>query len=198
MDYQKIYNNLIKTRSGQCLLINEYYEKHHIVPRCLGGTDDEQNLIRLTYREHFIAHWLLVKIYKNHLGINYAFLCMLRKQPNGERILTSKRYEIIKRNFSDFKKWHSKINNPGKSQKSRESARKRMTERNPIALDPSKNRTAQPLRIYFSDGTTKDYPYAKKYCIENNISYANMKGWLKKKEKFKGSKKFNIIKIERL
>ena len=43
MDYQKIYNNLIKreiTREG-------YVEKHHILPRCLGGLDNKENLVDL-------------------------------------------------------------------------------------------------------------------------------------------------------
>ncbi len=38
-----------------------YYEKHHIVPRSLGGSNDPDNLILLTAREHFIAHLLLPK-----------------------------------------------------------------------------------------------------------------------------------------
>jgi hypothetical protein len=39
----------------------EYYEKHHIVPRSLGGTNDPKNLVLLTGREHFICHLLLTK-----------------------------------------------------------------------------------------------------------------------------------------
>jgi hypothetical protein len=39
-----------------------YTEVHHVMPRSLGGSDDSSNLVRLTYREHFIAHWLLTKI----------------------------------------------------------------------------------------------------------------------------------------
>lgn len=39
-----------------------YYEKHHIIPRCLGGNDDEANIILVTPKEHFILHLLLAKI----------------------------------------------------------------------------------------------------------------------------------------
>ena len=42
-----------------------YYERHHIIPRCCGGTNEEDNLILLTAREHFLAHYLLTKLYKN-------------------------------------------------------------------------------------------------------------------------------------
>ena len=33
-------------------------QSHHITPVCMGGSDDESNLVWLTCREHCIAHWL--------------------------------------------------------------------------------------------------------------------------------------------
>ncbi len=41
---------------------DEYYEKHHVVPKCLGGTDSEFNIVKLTYREHILVHWILIKM----------------------------------------------------------------------------------------------------------------------------------------
>lgn len=38
-----------------------YYEKHHIIPHSLGGSDLDKNLVLLTAREHYLCHWLLVK-----------------------------------------------------------------------------------------------------------------------------------------
>ncbi len=49
MNYNLIYDNLIK-KSQYRKLKSEYYEKHHIIPRCLGGTETT----KLTLREHFI------------------------------------------------------------------------------------------------------------------------------------------------
>ena len=43
--------------------VEGYSEVHHIVPRSMGGTNDTDNLIRLTARQHFIAHWMLWKAY---------------------------------------------------------------------------------------------------------------------------------------
>lgn len=65
MNYSKIYTDFIedsfrKPQSG-------YTEIHHILPRCLGGTDEEQNLIKLSGRRHYIAHLLLAKIYGGKL-----------------------------------------------------------------------------------------------------------------------------------
>lgn len=195
MDCKKVYDKIC-ARGKEKRELGQYCEKHHIVPRCMDGKNDEDNLTTLTYREHFIAHLLLTKIYKEHRGINYAFLCMLRKQPTGQRILTARMVDTIKRNYKKFKKLYCTIPNPGTTEISRNAARKRMLEKNPISLDPSKNRTAQPIRIHFEDGRTEDYKYAKEFCIKNNISYANMKYWLKTSN-FK-SKKYGIVKIERL
>lgn len=61
MDYAKHYSLLISRAVGQTL--EGYTEKHHILPRCMGGTDDPENLVRLTAREHFVAHQLLVKMH---------------------------------------------------------------------------------------------------------------------------------------
>ena len=39
-----------------------YSELHHIIPQSMGGSNDKENLVELTAREHFICHWLLVKM----------------------------------------------------------------------------------------------------------------------------------------
>lgn len=58
--YKEFIHNILDTR-GRFVCGNEYHERHHIVPRCLGGNDDEENLIDLYAREHFIAHMMLAK-----------------------------------------------------------------------------------------------------------------------------------------
>ena len=57
--YRLWHNNIIakaKNRTLDC-----YKEKHHILPRSLGGSNDKSNLVELTAREHFIVHMLLCK-----------------------------------------------------------------------------------------------------------------------------------------
>lgn len=69
MNYEKIYYNIInkalrKEISGQRYKNkNNYFETHHIKPRSLGGSDNKNNLVLLTPKEHYLCHWLLVKIY---------------------------------------------------------------------------------------------------------------------------------------
>jgi hypothetical protein len=80
MNYIKIYDNIIfaaKIQNRTKLRKNQkgyiYYENHHIVPKCLGGNDDEENLVLLTAREHFVCHKLLTYIHKNNRKIACAF-----------------------------------------------------------------------------------------------------------------------------
>jgi hypothetical protein len=76
MDYQKHYDLLIEKRKNRELIKNEYYENHHIVPKCIGGSNTKDNLIKLTAREHFIAHWLLHRIYPKNNKLAFAFYLM--------------------------------------------------------------------------------------------------------------------------
>lgn len=51
----------ITSRAQRLSRANEYTERHHILPKSLGGGSGDDNLVRLTFREHFLCHWLLVK-----------------------------------------------------------------------------------------------------------------------------------------
>lgn len=65
MTYASIYCSLISKRLKNPLTQDEYCELHHIIPKSEGGTNERDNLIRLSAREHYIAHLLLAKIYKD-------------------------------------------------------------------------------------------------------------------------------------
>lgn len=65
MNYKRIYFQIISYRKQNPLTKEDgYIEYHHIIPRSLGGSDDESNLVALTAREHYIVHVLLYKIFK--------------------------------------------------------------------------------------------------------------------------------------
>ena len=74
MNYQLIYTQLINR--GKTRELNGYKECHHIIPKCIGGNDNPDNLVYLTAREHFIAHKLLCEIYPNNKGIRLAYWAM--------------------------------------------------------------------------------------------------------------------------
>jgi len=84
MNYQKIHDKIIENarlQNRQKLSRNNknyvYYENHHIVPRCLNGSDDITNLVLLIPKEHYIIHKLLTYIYKGNLKIAQAFFLMV-------------------------------------------------------------------------------------------------------------------------
>ena len=43
-----------------------YVERHHILPKCVGGGDESENLVPLTPEEHYLAHQLLVKMHPDN------------------------------------------------------------------------------------------------------------------------------------
>jgi hypothetical protein len=70
MDYAAHYDRLIsRARTRQ---LDGYFERHHIVPRCMGGGDEIDNLVNLTPEEHYVAHQLLVKIYPTERKLVFA------------------------------------------------------------------------------------------------------------------------------
>lgn len=58
--YSKLYHKI--TSNAKQRITEGYTETHHIIPQSLGGSNDKHNLVELTAREHFICHWLLIKM----------------------------------------------------------------------------------------------------------------------------------------
>lgn len=73
--YAQFIQNILNTR-GRFACGDEYHERHHIVPRCMDGGDEEENLIDLFAREHFIAHKMLAKENPDNNSLTYAWSCM--------------------------------------------------------------------------------------------------------------------------
>jgi hypothetical protein len=101
--YQTWYQNI--TDRARDRELNGYVERHHIIPESLGGSDDADNLVKLTAREHFICHWLLTKIYTGEAKSKmiYALNGMKRNGKCTQRyetLITSRVYEKLKKEFS--------------------------------------------------------------------------------------------------
>jgi hypothetical protein len=101
MNYLEIYNKIIEKAKSRGLVkkvVGFYTEKHHIIPKCVGGSDSKDNLVLLTAQEHFIAHKLLVEIYPNESKLKYAIWSMCRKSFNQDRgyNISSREYNRVK------------------------------------------------------------------------------------------------------
>ena len=93
MNYKLHYNRLIERAKQRKL--EDYSERHHIIPRCMGGTDAKDNIVRLTASEHYVAHQLLSKMYPHNHKLVYAMKMMCTK--NNLHIRNNKMYSWIRR-----------------------------------------------------------------------------------------------------
>jgi hypothetical protein len=99
MNYKRIYNDLINLRKAQPA--SGYTEIHHIIMRSMGGTDDSSNLVRLTGREHWIAHLLLYKIHKNSQTVHACHMMAMRCEERGiPYVKNSRMYERVRKEFA--------------------------------------------------------------------------------------------------
>lgn len=96
--YTKWYKNICSKP------YNGVVEKHHIIPKCLGGTDEPSNLVNLSPKAHFICHWLLTKMFedkKSREKMYYAFNYMLLRPKD----LKEKRYYPCSRVYNIAKSY---------------------------------------------------------------------------------------------
>lgn len=107
MNYQTHYNLLVaKAKIRPHESGNDW---HHIMPKSLGGTNDYENLISLTPREHYFAHLLLIKITKGKDKSKMVF-AMFRFSPKGSpKFGNGRKYELARKLMSEALKGE---NNP--------------------------------------------------------------------------------------
>ena len=102
MNYKNIYALLIENAKARTLE-NVYVEKHHIIPQSMGGTNDVTNIVKLTAKEHFVAHHLLWKIYRNREMV-HAFMLMCNIKRNGVKYsVSAKEYQLLKEDNKKFR-----------------------------------------------------------------------------------------------
>lgn len=101
MNYKKNYEDYVKWVKAQKRekYRGVYYEEHHVKPRSLGGKDTKANLVLLTPREHFLAHYLLCKIHpegEDHYRMVCAFNLFLTRDESEIVFHNSRAFERSK------------------------------------------------------------------------------------------------------
>jgi|AntAceMinimDraft_13_1070369.scaffolds.fasta_scaffold37044_3 hypothetical protein len=205
MNYQRIYDALCKR--GRERVLKEYTEKHHILPRCLGGSDSNDNLTKLTAREHYLAHYLLTKMCPRDYKLLHAFASMSRVSPNHQRTHMSRHYEKM----TAARSLAMKINNPangvawnsgtaGQGHKSlrktditdweKKAASERMKKNNPNASGDQNKKTTY---VYSVDGTESfefnSLTEAEKFISNHTgklINHTSVWNNMKKNRSYKG------------
>ena len=111
MDYLKVYIRIIRRSKNRSLC--GYIERHHIIPKSLGGSNNKYNIVELTAREHFISHMLLLKICEKYYGKSHNYTKKMIRALN--RLITGKpsaktpKYTRSSRVYQRIQQKHSKV-----------------------------------------------------------------------------------------
>ena len=130
MNYERIYKEFIADRRSKEAGLTGYTEKHHILPRSLKGSDEPENLIRLTAGDHYFAHLLLAKIHGGNQWAALWSVAGMHKERRNIVGLFSKRHmvDIARRKKSEA----MSKNNPSHLPHVKEMRRQQMLTNNPI------------------------------------------------------------------
>ena len=189
MDYLKLYKELIKTRQQREKIADEYYEKHHFLPKSIfndeiarktisnkniSKQDDPSNIVYLSAREHFVAHLLLVKIFENH-STNCYIKMLYAANLMKSRTNSSSSYEWFRKKYSEMRS-KELIGKPSlaKGKKWSKEARKKKSENHPakgktyeeyygkdLAIELKEKRSKSRLGRKHSKETLKKLRYKK-------------------------------------
>ena len=98
MKSQFQYNRYLKfIDSLKCQAIDGYCEVHHIVPKSMGGSNAKENLINLTPRQHYIAHWMLWKALGGVAGRSFFMMSNFGKYGK----VNAKTYGLVRADYSE-------------------------------------------------------------------------------------------------
>ena len=108
--YTRWYYNIV--RRAQSSTTVGYVEKHHIIPKSLGGDNHRDNLVSLTAREHFVCHLLLTKmttgIARKKMVLAVFYLSGKGKSSRNNVIKSSRIYERLRRDLAEFVSFQKK------------------------------------------------------------------------------------------
>ena len=109
--YSKVYFSTIEKAKKRGWKKARGRERHHIIPQSLGGSNDKDNLVYLSCREHFLCHWLLLKITEgeNQHKMRYALMGMRAENEHQERYHTALTARIYEKYRIEHAEYHSKL-----------------------------------------------------------------------------------------
>jgi hypothetical protein len=109
--YSKVYFSTIEKAKQRGWKKARGRECHHIIPQSLGGSNDKSNLVYLSCREHFLCHWLLVKMTEgdNYHKMLYALMGMRAENEHQERYHTDLTARIYEKYRIEHAEHHSKL-----------------------------------------------------------------------------------------
>jgi hypothetical protein len=186
MDYNAVHNKIVERAKVRERDKNQYYEIHHILPRCLGGSNKADNLVSLTAKEHFLCHALLIKITTGEARIKmlHALSGMRRKNTLQQRI-TSRLYECFRKEHAEVKRKEMFECNPMNNKEHRLAHKKAMETRNNIGMSGRKHseetrakmKKARSKQVITAETKRKLSEHRKKESQDPNYINGCRVGW---------------------
>ena len=181
MNYRKQYSLLILKYGTFTKPDDLFTERHHILPKSIGGSDSIDNLVYMVPRAHYIAHWLLWKIHRNRqMALAFKRMCEAPKN--------SKRGNRSGQSYARAKEALS-LSMTGKPRPELEGSRNPM-KRPEVAAKISVLKTeywrSEPNRKYAArcsaksylvtspDGCVAEVINLKEYCQTNRLNYSSL------------------------
>jgi hypothetical protein len=194
--YDNFIQNILNTR-GRFECGEKYHERHHIIPKCMGGDNSLENLIDLYAREHFIAHQLLSQENPENQKLAYAWWRMCNIENKSKEIygISPEEYEEARIKFSDISSQKMKgENNPNygkptwtKGRHLSEETRRKLSEshkgkvlseetRKKISEKQTRKATSKETRIKMSESAKKSWTEERRInqCGENNPMFGKI------------------------
>ena len=168
MNYEKIYTSIISNAQSRDKL-DGYTERHHIIPKSLGGSDDNNNIIDLTAREHFLAHYCLWKFTTGEAQYKMAHaFSFMRAGMSKYRYINSRLYSSLRCNLKHTSKTKQKIsiNNVGMLGKNHTEETKQKL-RGIVPWNKGKKGISEEARINLSN-SLKNKPWSAKRRAAHN------------------------------
>jgi len=164
--YTKWYHAIVQNANLRTLSDDTYIEKHHVIPRSLGGIDSKENLVRLTAREHFVCHLLLTKMVTG--PAQYQMLSAVTRfrqsRKYQKRILTSWEYQKIRECAISARIGQRHTNE----------ARQKIKDRH-HDVSGANNPRAKHIQAVAPDGTVYNLlGTLKKFCKDQGLAYSSV------------------------
>ncbi len=133
--YTKTYFKIIEAAKSNIKEANDGKQTHHIIPRCMGGTDEPDNLIVLTYKQHRVCHRLLIEMTtgEDRKNLSYAYSWFGKSAGNYR---TGKDNNFARPEIIEMVRKRMKENNPMKDPNQR-ARMKQTNHRNKAIVTPA-------------------------------------------------------------
>lgn len=162
MNHQQQYDLLIQKAKNRNF-VGGYTEKHHIIPKSLGGNNKKSNIVVLTGREHFIAHVLLAHIHGKGM---WQAVVMMKHSPNYSRKINNRLYQIAKENWANTLKGSKRNPSVGKLISQAKTGKKlsEETKQKMSLVRKGKPRSGDPAKWKHSEESKEKMSISQKYA----------------------------------